>query len=414
MASSNPDWTELAERNERLAAPADARPGATSAAPAPAAIPARARAGWRLRSRKATATAASAALALAGATLASAWFAVGAAEASPHAVPAAASWKIVKTVHGTGAPAFTAVTASGPGSAWAFEASTFASGKPTAWRLAGSSWTEVSFPGSSQVVAAGSSSAANVWAIMSNGTRSHAVRWNGSRWAAAGSIPANIDDVVVLSSSNVWAFSEPFSPGHVGTWHYNGHAWRHLASGHGLSGGSALSAHSIWAFGSTSVAHWNGHGWSRTSVASLLPANTMLSHSSLTGIYAQSSKSVWAVGTGGRQDEGGPAVVLHFNGTHWSRVAQDTVSTPGLAQVIPDGSGGLWIPVPSTDGIPFTMLRYSGGHLRAVALPRSGRTLNVTAVAAIPHTARALGAGATHQKDQFGKHQSAVILEFRN
>jgi hypothetical protein len=416
MASSGPDWIQLAERNERLVAPADARPVATAPAGAGAQDRpgATARTPWRLRGRR-TAAAAAASLALAGTALASAGIAAGSAQASQHAVPAAASWKIVKTVHGSGAPSFTAITASSASSAWAFEAPLAGTAKPAAWRLSGSSWTQVSFPGRSgqPVVAAGSSSAGDVWAITSNGSHSRALWWNGSSWAAAGVISASIDDVVVLGSRNVWAFGEPFFPGHAGTWHYNGHRWKHLASGHGLSGGSALSAHSIWAFGSTSVARWNGHGWSRTSVASLLPANTLLSHSSLTGIYAQSSKSVWAVGTGGRQDEGGPAVVLHFNGTRWSRVALDSgSSTPGLAQVVPDGSGGLWIPVPSTNGIPFKMLRYSGGHLKSVAMPVSGTKLNVTAVAAIPHAARALGVGATHKKNQLGKGQSAVILEY--
>jgi hypothetical protein len=413
MASSSPDWTELAEHNERLVAPQDARPGAIAPAGprAPKRPGARAREGWRLRGRRATATAAAASLTLA------AGIAAGPALASPHPVPAAASWKIVKTVHASGEPAFTAVTASGAGSAWAFEAPSAGSGKPSAWQLSGSSWTRVSFPGHSgeQVSAAGSSAAGDVWAITSNGTRSRALHWNGSSWAATGSISDDIDDVVVVSSHNVWAFGSPFIPGRPGTWHYNGHNWKHLASGHGLSGGSALSAHSIWAFGGKSVAHWNGHAWSRTSVASLLPANGLLQHSFLTGIYAASSKNVWAVGTGGRQDEGGPAVVLHFNGTVWSRAARDrSAGTPGLAQVIPDGSGGLWIPVPSTGGIPFKMLRFSAGHLRTVTMPISGTKLNVTAVAAVPHTSRALGAGATHKKNQLGTGQSAVILEFRS
>jgi hypothetical protein len=410
MASSGPDWTELAEDNERLVAPPDARTGAT--APAGAVTQqrtsARARAGWRLRGRR-TAAAATASLALAGTALASG----GLAEASQHPVPAAASWKIVKIVHGSGEPAFTAVTASGAGSAWAFEAPF--SGKPVAWQLSGSSWARVSFPGRSgqPVAAAGSSSAADVWAITSNGSRSHALWWNGVRWAAAGSIPASIGDVVVLGHGNVWAFGEPVFPRRASTWHYNGHGWRRLASGHGLSAGSALSAHSIWAVGGTAVAHWNGHAWSRTSVASLLPASGLLHHSSLSGIYAASSANVWAVGTGGRMDEGGPAVVLHFNGTHWSRAALDAASSdPALAQVIPDGSGGLWIPVPSMGGIRSRMLRYSGGHLRTVTMPLPGSRLNVLAVAAIPHTARALSVGAIHKKGQPGAGQSAVILEF--
>ena len=201
-------------------------------------------------------------------------------------------------------------------------------------------------------------------------------------------------------------------PRNAGAWHYNGHTWSRVASGHGLTAGSALGHRSVWAVGGEDVAHWNGHTWSRTSVASLLPANTALSRSSLVSIYARSPRNVWAVGTGGRQDEGGPTVLLHYNGHVWSHVATRLSGNP--AQVIPDGSGGLWIPVPSADGIPFQMLRYSHGHLTAGPLPGgSGRRLNVLAVAAIPHTANALGAGFRHRKDNLGLGDVAAILEYK-
>ena len=62
----------------------------------------------------------------------------GAAAASPGvaraATGSAASWRIVKTTRGRDLPAVTAVTATGPGQAWAF-ASTLA--RPVAWRLTG-------------------------------------------------------------------------------------------------------------------------------------------------------------------------------------------------------------------------------------------------------------------------------------
>ena len=91
----------------------------------------------------------------------------------------------------------------------------------------------------------------------------------------------------------------------------------------------------------------------------------------LVGIYARSWNNVWAVGTGGRQDEGGPTVVLHYNGHTWARVALDA-SSGDPEQVIPDGSGGLWIPSRVGAGGPFQMLRYSGGHLKVVAVPGGG------------------------------------------
>jgi hypothetical protein len=330
------------------------------------------------------------------------------------AAPAAAGWKIVKTVHGRGGAVFTAVTAPGARDAWAFEAGAVTS-RPAAFRLSGTTWKQVTFPGQpgEVVQAAGSSSAANVWAIALNlkGSKSRALRWNGSHWSATGTLPASIDDVAVISRSDVWAFGSPFFPGNGGAWHFNGHRWQRQPAGHGLSAGSALSARSIWAIDGKSVAHWNGSRWRRTSVARLLPPASQLSSPRLTAILARSASNVWAIGSGGRQDEGGPVVVLHFNGHRWSRSAIDrSAGEPGPAQVAPDGSAGLWIPVPSVDGIPFRMLRFAAGHLRAVTMPVSGRKLDVLAVAA--HGSTAFGAGLTHSKDDLAAHMAGVVLEF--
>ena len=335
------------------------------------------------------------------------------ASATPAQPAAAASWKIIKYVHGGGGPQFSAITATSKSSAWAFEAFAASSAKPAAWRLSGSTWSKVPFPGrrGEQVAVAGSSSAGNVWAITVAGSRSRALRWNGSTWASTGSLRTDADSVTVISRSDVWVFGAPDVPSHAGAWHYNGHTWARVASGHGLTAGSALGHRSVWAVGGKSVAHWNGHTWSRTSVASLLPANTTLSQSSLVSIYARSSRNVWAVGTGGRQDEGGPTVLLHYNGHAWSHVATELSGNP--AQVVPDGSGGLWIPVPSVDGIPLKMLRYSSGHLLPAALPISGRRLNVLAVAAIPHTNETFGAGFRHRTDNLGLGDIAAILAYQ-
>jgi len=302
---------------------------------------------------------------------------------------------------------FTAVTATSKSNAWAFESS---SGGTSAWRLGPSGWTPAAFPGG-PVAAAGASSASDVWTITADGAKSKALRWNGSGWVSAGTIRAEIAAVTVVSSSDVWAFALPFFPSRGSAWHYNGTRWSRVASGNGLISGSALSPRNVWAVGGEAVAHWNGHTWSRTSVAGLLPANTMLSHSAMVGIYAASSRNVWALGTGGREDEGGPTVLLHYNGHHWSRAAINLSGNP--SQLVPDGTGGLWVPVPSQDGVPFEMLRYSGGHLRAVSMPVSGARLDVLAVAAVPHSAETLGVGFTHKKNNAGLGIAGVILSYQ-
>jgi hypothetical protein len=70
------------------------------------------------------------------------------------------SWQVVKQVTGGSFAEFTAITAAGPGSAWAFDGQQGA----TAWERTGSTWAKVPFPSKSdeEVLAAGASSASNV------------------------------------------------------------------------------------------------------------------------------------------------------------------------------------------------------------------------------------------------------------
>ncbi|HEY6297528.1 MAG TPA: hypothetical protein VIX15_17870, partial [Streptosporangiaceae bacterium] len=307
-----------------------------------------------------------------------------AAIAAPASVP---SWHIVKQVHNGPMGDFTAVTAVGRTGGWAFNWGSV----PTAWRLSGSTWTQVPFPGlaNERVVAAGAVSPSDVWAFTSNGTQSRALRWNGSTWAVEHTFSRAIAGAAVLGASDVWVFGDPVFPGQgLGAWHYNGHTWSQPASGHGLEGGSGLSAGDIWAFDGADVAHWNGSTWSRTSLASLLPAKQQLNDPALTGIYEQSPHSVYAIGNGRAQDEGGPLVILHWNGSAWSRVAQGNygIGTLPVQQVGPDGHGGFWLPMPGYSSTKAYMLHYSAGQLTAVGLPGGPYRISVDAVALIPGT----------------------------
>jgi hypothetical protein len=419
MPSSTPDWSALASQNEKLvngsaaretadpdpaaqpsAAPSPA--GHPTAGPSPAAQPAR---------RRAVAAAAAAALGLTGVASATT-----AASAQTAASP---SWQIVKQVHGGVQPDFTAVVAVGKTGGWAFDQGS----TPTAWKRSGSTWTRVAFPGkkNESVVAAGESSATNVWAFTDgSGTPSRALRWNGHGWAAERSFSGQIGGAVVLSRDDVWVFGEPIFPGTgLGSWHYNGHTWSHVSSGHGLQGGSGLSASSIWAFGGTSVAHWNGHTWKRTSVKGLLPARTQLNSPSVTAIYAESASSVWAIGNGNDEDDGGPLVILHDNGHGWSRAplggpTGEFAGSGVLGQVASDGHGGLWIPMPGPEGGPSALLHYSGGHLSTPKLPGGASKIDVESIAAIPGTTGALAGGFTHKAGNLGVDVVGVILQYKS
>ncbi len=329
--------------------------------------------------------------------------AVALAAAMPAASAASASWHSAFKVSGSSFPEFTAVTATSASSAWAFEVA--GSKAPAAYQLSGSTWKSRPFPaaGGDFVQAAASSSASNVWAFTFKG---QVLRFNGSGWAKVKKFSKPINSGVVLSSTDVWVFG---SPG-TGTYHYNGHTWTHSTSGSGLNGGSALSASSIWAYGGTSVAHWNGSTWTKTSVASLLPKNTQLSHSFMAGIYAASSSNVYAVGTGGRQDEGGPLVLLHYNGHVWSPVAENKSLGDPMA-IIPDGSGGLWIPVRTGFPGDGSMEHYSHGKLTSAKLPFSPAHLLLFGAAIGKGTTAAYAVGYTRTSFS-AKTTTAEILRY--
>jgi hypothetical protein len=341
-------------------------------------------------SRAARVASVGAALTAAGAALAVT------AAASATAAPSA-SWRIVKSVHSGAFGDFTAVVGVGRTGGWAFNGIS----APTAWRRSGATWTRVAFPGQSgeEVVAAGASSASNVWAFTSGGPKSRALRWNGSRWSVSTSFPESAGGAVVLSQSDVWAFGQPFVPGSgLGAWRFNGRKWARVAGGSGLEGGSGLSAGDVWAFAGSSVANWNGHRWARTSVARLLPRKTQLNDPAVVGIDAQATNSVYAIGSGNAQDEGGPTVVLHYNGHTWRKVAQGNFGlgdTP-LQQVSSDGRGGLWIPMPGFAGRTSFLVHYSGGRLTKAALPGGGNRVDVISVAQIPGSTGQLAGGFTH------------------
>jgi hypothetical protein len=328
---------------------------------------------------------------------------IGSAAISPAraSVPQAAGWHVSLKVAGPGFPGFTAVTATSGTSAWAFETQ---SGKvPAAYRFNGSSWARHALPASRGdfVAAASSSSAGNVWAFTFDGL---VLRYNGRGWTKVRKFGKAINSGLTLGPSNAWIFGPP------GTWHFNGHRWKHLTSVKGLQGASALSASSIWAYGGTSVAHWNGRSWKKTSVAKLLPKNTQLSRSFVAGIYAASARSVYAIASGGREDEGGPLVLLHYNGSAWSRVAMNT-KLGGPVGVAADGKGGLWIPVVTGAPGSGSMEHFSGGKLSGAALPVSPPHLFLFGAAAAKRAAAALAVGFT-RKSLNASTTTAVILRF--
>jgi hypothetical protein len=327
---------------------------------------------------------------------------------------AASSWHVIEQVHSGGTGQFTALTATGPEGGWAFNGVAGAS----AWERGGSGWTKKTFPDiplGGQVVVAGATSPDDVWAFDYGAVKSYALYWNGTKWTVMRSFNRDIGGAVVLAANDVWVFGMPYIPGaYLGAWHYNGHTWSQVSGGSDLEGGSGLSANDIWAFDGADVAHWNGSSWTRTSVAGLLPARTQLNGPAVTGIYEQSPDSVYAVGNGNDEDDGGPLVLLHYNGQTWTKVAAGNygLGTQPLQQLTSDGHGGLWIPMPGTDGQQSYLLHYNGSTLAPVTLPVPSSKINIDSVALIPGTGDVLAGGYTHSANNDGGNVVSVILEY--
>jgi hypothetical protein len=227
-----------------------------------------------------------------------------------------------------------------------------------------------------------------------------------------------IGGAAVISPADIWVFGQPVFPHpSFGAWHYNGRTWSHVASGHGLEGGSGRSAHDVWAFGGTDVAHWNGSAWSRTSVAHLLPAvqKSHLNDPAVTGVFEQSADSVYATGNGNDEDDGGPMVLLHWNGHQWSKVAGGLFGfdVQPVQPIASDGHGGLWIPMAGPEGgTDAHLLHYSGGHLTTAAVPGGPSRTSIGTVAVIPGTSEALAGGFTHAANNAGLNDTGILLEF--
>jgi hypothetical protein len=313
------------------------------------------------------------------------------------------------------------VVATGKTSGWAFGGQFSTINNDTAWRRTGSTWTlDKAFPGKKNetVVTAGANSPSDVWAFASqpNGV-SRVLHYNGKAWSVANTFGAPIGGASVAGKNDIWVFgAASFGQPALGAWHYNGHSWKR--TGLGLQGGSALSATNAWAFSGTRVYHYNGSKWAGVNLKSLLPAKQQLNGPSVTGIIALSKSNVYAIGNGNREDEGGPMVILHFNGAGWKKVASSvnygygSVSTGGSQQISTDGKGGLWLPFPGVDSQKSFMLHYAAGKLTSVALPGNPRAISVVSVSRIPGTGTQLASGSTFKATQPGTNQAAIILQY--
>jgi hypothetical protein len=332
------------------------------------------------------------------------------------AAAAGSSWQVVKSLRTGDDGQFTAVAATGKSAGWAFEGSDF-NAAPAAYRFSGSSWRRVSLPGNKdeQVVTAAATSPSDVWAFAQGfGSASHVLKYNGRGWSVVKTFANEIADATVLASNDVWVYGEAGIPGQpaLGVWHYNGSSWRQVSKS--VQGGSALSATSAWGFNGVDVEHWNGVKWTATSVKSLLPAKNRagLNDPGVAGVLALSNTNVYALGNGGTMDEGGPLVVLHYNGSKWTRLAWGQFGNGPSPEFSYDGHGGLWLPMQGASGGTSYLVHYSDGRLTKATLPVAAAKITVSALSRVPGSAGQIAGGFTHTAGNLGEDVVGVLLKY--
>jgi len=331
------------------------------------------------------------------------------------APPRGGAWTLSATLSGTGTPEFTAAVLTGPGSGWVFSASENG-GHTAAWRLSGSRLRRADFPsGGKPVDVAAASSPRDVWAF-AGGNR--AARWNGCSWAAVTGFPGrNVTGAAVISSADVWVFGSRSDTSRTGqtAWHYDGSSWAAVPQAAGLAGASAVSGTDIWAngaFGTSSatvIAHWNGSAWQRTSVAALLPPPTTYCGRFAGPVYGVSATQAWAVGGDLCQDVPGPLVLLHFSGGRWHRVAKLGRHDP--VGIVPDGRGGLWLPVDGVQVLAGAMLHEARGAVTTSRFPVKAGQLFLFGITATAGGKAALAVG--RKVLRHGLASVAIVLRYR-
>jgi hypothetical protein len=378
--------------------------------------PPRRRALARTGSAIALSVAAAAAAAVAAAA-APAIAATPASAAGSRARPAAAGWRVARTIsardHSVLLGGIDAVSAS---DAWAggvsLPANGDGNGRPLIEHWNGRAWHQVALP----VKAArrlsngqfhgtvGASSARDVWAFSEAGSY---LRLDGTRWTF-GELPGYragktvIFTIKVFGPDDTWVFgTRPAGPVSKAKFtpyaaRFNGRTWTSVqVPGTGiLSTVSALSAGDMWALTGSQAAgsgapaptpgvvHWNGRAWRAAPTQPRLPKNGTLS-----GIVALAPHDVWVGGSAPNSKAGTSELARHWNGRAWTNASPRSAPTANdyyLADLTPDGHGGLWALGAEISG-PERFWHYSDGSWQAPgksswqvleleAIPHSGST----------------------------------------
>lgn len=260
------------------------------------------------------------------------------------------TWSVVPSPNGSAADnVLSSVSASNSNDAWAVGYSCDPANCNTSYHTLalhwnGSAWSVVPTPNVGTfgtflngVVAFSPNSA---WAVGSYSTDTAsltlAMRWNGSAWSTVTTVDNSATDNALYSvagsnQNGVWAVG--YTSGANGTVvlteRWNGSAWSAVdatapGANSSLTSVSAAGPNDVWAVGTTCVdgcstyptlvMHWNGSAWS-----TMGSPNADSSYNFLNAVVTASSNDVWVGGNYLDSSFSGHNLLLHWNGSNWTR-----------------------------------------------------------------------------------------------
>lgn len=228
-----------------------------------------------------------------------------------------------------------------------------------------------------------------------------ALHWNGTAWStvdigALGS--TEVLGVADISPTDAYAFGSLTHNGQAA--HWDGTAWTTFSPpqpannnmGATLRAISADGPDDVWMVGSAleqigadayqnepySV-HWDGRAWTLVPMPAVGSGNVNAVNT-LYGLKANSPTDVWAVGTAGVIDSVGSysTLIEHWNGTAWSKVPSPTVGTDALLHSVTtaNASSDVWAVgedvVPGTARRQTLTLQWNGSSWAVVPSPNAG------------------------------------------
>jgi hypothetical protein len=254
----------------------------------------------------------------------------------------------------------------------------------------GSTWNTVPTPNAGQsfntLNAVTAVSNSNVWAVGGSDLGPLIEHWNGAAWSmvSSPSLPSggaspSLTGVAATAANDIWAvgFDTHFN---ALIEHFDGTAWSVVTAPAGttqLLAVTALASNNAWAVGQNVILHWNGSAWSRVSTPPVGNGDTF----ALGAITALSASDIWAVGTDFSDTADNSVDVPlteHWNGSAWSVVFAPGSGGADLYGVAANASNDVWAVGASAGSL---IEQFTGRFWQTVSGPTASNLQAVTTVA---------------------------------